>query len=417
MRKTRTESLRGRQPVGVLAALVGSTALQWLGAGAVLPLLPLYLRREGAGDAMVGAVMAAFFVAALLVQLPGGRLADRMGRRGVQVGGLALFALGSVGFLVIGAAVPALVFRALQGAGTGLTQVAGAALIGDVAPEGVRGRAYSALYGGEIAGLAVGPLVGSFLGVQRMPLIFAAAAVLNVLAIVPLLAFVPAQRRQKGSQPVQRGHPWRERGVLGVALAMAAGGLVSGMYEVCWTLLLHLRGATPWQIGLSWTLFAVPLVLVAGPVGWLVDRMNRRWLAMAAILGSAAFAAAYPFIASVAWLVGLGAAEALAVSMGYPAVMAELAHLVPVTRLGEAQGFCGAVQTGAIAVAASVSGALFALRFWLPFDATAGAMVLCVAFLPIIWKNPRTSMLQTKEIPTQVAEEPTQTVSVSRRCG
>jgi DHA1 family multidrug resistance protein-like MFS transporter len=366
---------------------------------------------------MVGAVMAAFFVAALVVQLPGGRLADRMGRRAVQVGGLALFALGSAGFLVTGVAVAALTFRALQGAGTGLTQVAGAALIGDVTPEGVRGRAYSALYGGEIGGLAVGPLVGSLLGVQRMSLIFAAAVVLNILAMVPLLAFVPARHRQKSSHLVRRGRPWREKGVLGVALAMAASGLVSGMYEVCWTLLLHMRGATSWQIGLSWTLFAVPLVLVAGPVGWLVDKMNRRRLAMVAILGSAAFAAAYPFIASVAWLVGLGAAEALAVSMGYPAVMAELAHLVPVTRLGEAQGFCGAVQTGAIAVAASVSGALFALRFWLPFDATAGAMVVCVAFLPIIWKKPEASELHTSQTPVQAKEEPSQTVSVSGRCG
>jgi DHA1 family multidrug resistance protein-like MFS transporter len=374
-----------RRPLVVVAALVGSTALQWLGAGAVLPLMPLYLRRQGAGDGLVGAVMAGFFVAALLVQLPGGRLADRVGRRPVQMGGLALFALGSVGFLTTSSPLAALGFRALQGAGTGLTQVAGAALIGDVVPEGLRGRAYGALYGGQIGGLAVGPLAGSVLGVGQMAVLFGAAAVLNGLAIVPLVTLVPARAGRDGPRSAGGPKPWRDRGVRGVALAMAASGLVSGMYEVCWTLLLHLRGAASWQIGLSWTLFAVPLVLVAGPAGWLVDRLDRRRLAMAAIVGSAGFAALYPFVDSVAWLVGLGAAEALAVAVGYPAVMAELAHRVPAVRLGEAQGFCGATQTGAIALAASVSGALFGVRPWLPFDATALLMVLCVACLPWVW--------------------------------
>jgi len=61
---------------------------------------------------------------------------------------------------------------------------------------------------------------------------------------------------------------------------------------------------------------------------------------------------------------------------------------VPSSTLGEAQGFVAAAQTGAIALAAGVSGALFGLHPWLPYLATAGTMVLAVALLPVLWRRP-----------------------------
>jgi MFS family permease len=383
-----TTSSPARSPGRVVAGLAASNALLWLGAGSILPLLPLYLRRHGAPDGMVGAIMAAFFVAALVVQVPVGRLADRVGRRPVQLAGLLVSALGSGAFLLAAQPGFALAFRALQGMGTGAVQVASAAVIGDVVPEGRRGQAYGALYGGEIGGLAIGPLVGTLVSAGHMTLIFAAATVLSGVATLPVLFSVPGHRalRQEPERPSTR--PWRSRGVLGVALAMGASGLVSGMYEVCWSLLLHLRGASTAEIGLSWTLFAAPFVLAVKPAGWLADHLDRRALAMVAVLGSAGFAALYPFLPGVPWLLGMGTAEALTVSVGYPAVMAELAHLVPSGTLGEAQGFVAAAQTGAIALAAGVSGALFGLHPWLPYLATAGTMVLAVALLPVLWRRP-----------------------------
>lgn len=373
----------------LLVALVASNALQWLGAGSILPLLPLYLRDHGSSDGLVGAIMAGFFVAALAVQVPVGRLTDRIGRRPVQVGGLLLYAIGSAAFLAVSTPWFALAFRAIQGAGTGATQVASAAMVADAVPEGRRGSAYGALYGGEMAGLAIGPLLGTVLGAGSMDVVFAAAAGFGVLAAWPLLLTTsPSCRRSAGSRP-PRTQPWRQRTVVGIALVMTATGLASGVYEACWSLLLHLRGAVAWQIGLSWTLFAAPFVVIVGPAGWLADHLDRRRLALFTVLGSAAFACLYPFVPSVAWLLGLGAAEALAVSVGYPAVMTELSHLVPAARLGEALGFAAAAQTAAIAVAAGVGGALFGIRPWLPFVASAGAMVICAGGLAWLWRPGR----------------------------
>ena len=109
-----------------------STFVEWAGAGSVIPLLPLYLRRLGAPVAMVGVVMAAFFLAAIVVQYPIGRMSDRIGRRPVQLGGLVTFVVASIAFALIGTPIAALFMRGLQGAGAGVVDVANNATVGEV---------------------------------------------------------------------------------------------------------------------------------------------------------------------------------------------------------------------------------------------------------------------------------------------
>ncbi len=56
------------------------------------------------------------------------------------------------------------------------------------------------------------------------------------------------------------------------------------------------RGAAGWQIGVSWTLFAVPFVIAASPSGWLADHMDRRLLVLGGLGLAMVFCASYPFI-------------------------------------------------------------------------------------------------------------------------
>jgi DHA1 family multidrug resistance protein-like MFS transporter len=174
------------------------------------------------------------------------------------------------------------------------------------------------------------------------------------------------------------------------------GGLIQGVYETCWTLLLDLRGAEAWQVGLSWTLFAAPFAAVSPLAGRLVDRFDPKKLAIWALASSLGFAASYPFIHSLGWLLGLGAIEAVGVAVAYPAAQSLLAQAVPEATLGRAQGLNNAVQTAAIAAAAAVSGALFAVSPWVPFVGAAVAATILTALLPVIWRQPRIG----PEVPT-----------------
>jgi MFS transporter, DHA1 family, multidrug resistance protein len=138
---------------------------------------------------------------------------------------------------------------------------------------------------------------------------------------------------------------------------------------------------------LSWTLFALPFALFSPIAGRLADRLDRRWLAGTAVVASSGFAVLYPFLTSVPLLVGLGSLEAIGVAIAIPAAQSLLTQAATPQTLGRAQGFFTTVETGSIAVAAAVSGALFGVARWIPFLSASLAGVLLVAALPIMWRG------------------------------
>ncbi len=373
----------------VVLALSISAFVEWCGATAVLPLLPIYLRHRGSSVTLVGITMAAFFAAALLVQYPMGRLSDRIGRRKVQVAALVTYAVASLLFAFAGAPILALLLRALQGAGAGVVDVANAATIGEAVPASHRGRAFGSFYGARTVAMAVGPFIGGFAGVAGMRWVFLVAAGAALIAIVPIVWFLPKRPPVAAVQESSAGRLqlWRNRSLLGVMTAFVTVGFVVGVYEVCWSLLLAHKGATAWEIGLSWTLFALPFAVMSFPGGWLVDHFDRRYLVAFAMAGSAVFASLYPFIGSVPLLIGLGSLEAVLVAVGTPAEATQLAQSVPLAELGRAQGAAASAQTAATAVAAAVAGSMFALHPWLPFVSAAGAIFVGVGILAVLWRG------------------------------
>ena len=375
----------------LVRTLAATTFLLWVGASALIPLLPVYLRAKGGTDTTVGVVMGSYFVASLLCLYPAGRIADRIGRRPVLLGGLIVYAGGSLGFLLSVGPLGDAGFRALQGFGAGSAEVASLAVISGGVGLARRGRAFGAIYGAQLAGLAVGPLAGSLIGVASMRVLFVAAAAAALAATIPVrsshaLAAEEA-RVSLNRSSYHAGLPTMHRAVIGALMAAGAFGLVIGVYETCWTLLLDERGAQQWQIGLSWTLFAVPFVVMSRPAGWLADHFDRRRLAVGATAVSVAFCALYPFVNSVALLLALGALEAVGTAVALPATQSLLAQSSRVEEVGRVQGLFSTAETAAIAVSAGLGGFLFGKASWAPFVAGAVGAAALLAGLPAVWAS------------------------------
>ena len=369
--------------------------LQWMGATAIVPMLPVYIRHLGGTDALAGVVMASFFAAGVISQYPIGRLADRVGRRPVLIAGLVTYGVASFSFLLPIDAYAAVALRSLQGIGAGAATVAALAMVsGSVALQG-RGRAFAAIYGGELAGMAVGPLVGSIVGVRYMWAMFLASGLLSLGACVPaLLLREPqghvreraARTRSDGTMvPLERVRITAS--MTGALVCGAALGLTSGVFDICWTLLLLARGASGLEIGISWTLFAVPFVLVAKPSGWLADHMDRRALVLAGLGASTVLCASYPFIHNVPLLVLLGASEALGFAAAMPAVQSLLTQGSAATEVGRVQGMFATSQTASTALSAAVAGAAFAVAAWLPFVSVAAVVTVGLVVAAVVWRS------------------------------
>lgn len=399
----------GSQGRNIVRSLALTTFVLWIGAAALLPLLPVYVRRDGGSTTVVGAVMAAFFAASVVFQYPAGWLTDRIGGRPVLLAGLGCYALGSLGFLLGWPPAADIALRGFQGAGAGAVEVAAFSMVSAAVPMHRRGRAASRIFGGQLAGMAIGPLGGSLAGVGAMGFLFVAASAAAVLASLPVLLgarsrLLGARSRLLSRPRVQASAPEAlaldrsgdskvglhlrgNRGLVGLLVAALCTGVLAGIYEACWTLLLTSRGAHQWEIGLSWTLFALPFIGLSVPGGRLADRADRRWLIIGSLAWSAAFMATYPFLGRVTFLIGLGMFESVGWAVGAPATQSLLSQVARPEERGRAQGLFGSSQTGATAAAAASAGALFGLDPWVPFVAGAASVAVLGGILPLIWAH------------------------------
>jgi len=201
-----------RRSVASLAALY---VLRMLGLFMVLPLLALYAAElPGATAAMVGLALGCYGLTQALLQVPLGWLSDRVGRKGVIVAGLLLFAAGSVVAALAESIWGIILGRSLQGAGAIASTVL--ALVADLTSVEQRTKAM-ALVGVSI-GLAfalavvVGPAVaavGGLAGVFWLTAALAVAGIGIVLFAVPRPPAVGLQHEEVGAR---RELIWRSLG-------------------------------------------------------------------------------------------------------------------------------------------------------------------------------------------------------------
>ena len=383
-RETPEEAREVDKMVGRLSLVV---FLEWMGAGAVLPLLPLYLKSHGASSAMVGLTMSSFFLAGLVTQFPAGRLTDRIGRRPVLVGGLLTYALASAAFILPINTWGFFALRFIQGGAAGAVEVASLALVAANIPIERRGRAVSRIFSAQLGGTAIGPIFGSIVGVAHMGFLFVTTAVVCSIAAIPVLTSssirahdVAHHDDQDPLEPLTMS-----RALTGALLAAVALGLGIGVYESCWSLLLHSRGASTFEIGLSWTAFSVPYVVLVRVGGWLADHADRRIMAATGILVACAFCASYPFVHSVPALLIMGFVESAGFASALPSIQALMTEGRRASELGRIQGLYATCQTAAIAVAAATSGALFGVAHFIPFVGAAAIGISLVAVAVIVW--------------------------------
>lgn len=370
--------------------LLAGQLLMFCGIAAIFPVAPLYVEAHGGGAVAAALFIAGALLANAVVQIPAGRLVDRIGRRPFLLGGRIVFAILSLAifFLDFAPLWVLAVLRTAMGAASGAYIPALLATITDLSPPARRAERFSQLQAAELVGLLVGPLIGGLIALWNPSGIFLIAAI-GVGAGVLAQRNVPETRGlsvpDRHAPPLRPGW-WRRRGIVVAALGVAAVGTAFSMYDVVWPLFLSARGASTLLIGVSITLFAIPMLVLATPGGRLADRGDRRVVLGICFAVTAMTCATYPFLHSIPVIIGVGFIEAIGFVMCEPSLYATIGDSAPAEARGRAMGIGGTAQLGGSAFGAAALGSLYGLReglpFWCASAVLVSAAVLCALALP-----------------------------------
>jgi len=182
-----------------------AVALDLVGFGIVLPILPLYAERFDAGPAVIGLLVASFSLAQFVFAPVWGRWSDQVGRKPVLVLSLAGTAVGSLLTGLAGSLWLLFAARILDGISGASVSVAQAAVT-DLAPPEQRPRLLGLLGAAFGIGFVAGPAIGALaaLGGPHVPF-FVAAALAGVNAVVAAIR-LPETRPRRTDQGF-----WRAR--------------------------------------------------------------------------------------------------------------------------------------------------------------------------------------------------------------
>ena len=147
---------------GKLTVLMITAFVDMLGLIIVFPLLPFYAQHLGANAAMVGALVASFSIAQLLVAPVWGWLSDRYGRRPAILVGLLVSAVAYVIFAFADSLWLLFLSRVVQGLGGGTIGVV-QAYVSDVSEPKDRAKTLGWLSAVTSLGAVIGPAIGSAL--------------------------------------------------------------------------------------------------------------------------------------------------------------------------------------------------------------------------------------------------------------
>lgn len=374
-------------PRPLLALILGQISLHSTMTGVRLA-APLQSLREGRSAWSVGLLLALFALAPVVLAIPGGRLADRLGYHRPLRLSAALGVCGAVLAAAAGGHYMVLCLAAmLCGCGANLGLIVVQRSAGRMASDATqRLQVFSWLGMAPALSNLIGPVMaGMLIDAAGFQVAYAALAVLPVLALavaraVPVEAAHPVPAAA-GEGPSRR--VWDLLGQRPVRRLLFLNWLLSS----CWDahnfvvpILGHERGLDATVIGSVLGTFAAAVAGVRLAIPMLAHRVTERQVLVGATLSTACVLAVYPF-ASTPWAMMVCAAL-LGLPLGsvQPMVLSLLHEVTPHDRHGEAI----ALRTMSLSLSSSVMPLCFGVLgaalgagvlFWLMGAAVAAGSI------------------------------------------
>ena len=342
----------------VTLALAACMALQMTSLVMILPLFARRLGDFGAGVDALGLSALAFALAATVAAPFLGSLADRIGRRPLVLGSLAIYALAFTGFLLAGSAEVFVLVRGLAGGFTAGLIPAVMGTVADIAPADRRAQYVGVVNGGASLGWVIGPLIGGFL-YDRWGYVVPFGMSVGIAALTLVLASLTVPETHSGAPPLRMGtrsvasgprrslsaylRPYQGSGrlqALAVLLLIAFGVLFAWAF-IEPQLMFYAYDELEWtsgQLGLAMSVYGLAVALGEFALGGWSDRFGRKPILILGLVlfttqfGGLVLSGSFVWIAAGFIVAGLGNA------LFDPALNALFLDLAPEAHRGEVMG-------------------------------------------------------------------------------
>ncbi len=255
-------------------------------------LLPLFLTATlGASVVVVGIVDGVAEATASIVKVFSGYFSDRFGRRKpLLLAGYGLAALSKPLFPLADSAFVVLLARFADRIGKGIRGAPRDALVADVTPEAIRGRAYGLRQALDTTGAFIGPLLAvalMFVFADDMRAVFWVAAIPASVAVLLVVFAVKESKTRATGEPAAAPIAMRDLARLNRAYwRVVIVGVVFSLARFSEAFLILQAHATGLSLAFAPVVLVVMNVVYAGlayPAGALADSLGVRGLLLAGI--------------------------------------------------------------------------------------------------------------------------------------
>ncbi|WP_417610011.1 MFS transporter [Owenweeksia hongkongensis] len=375
-----------------ILVLIITIAIDMLGFGIIIPVLPIYADQLGASEFTIGLIEASFAAAQFLFTPFWGGLSDRIGRRPVILISIGIMVLS---YLVLAnATLIALVFLARIVSGIGAANLSAAqAFISDLVKPKERVKYFGYIGAAFGIGFIFGPPLGGYLktnfGIEGLGYVAAGISTLNFLLA---FFFLPESNKDKNPDSKLFKNPFTEiyrilprpeiRSVLMIHFVfIMAFSMMQITASLLWAKEYQLNEQ---EIGIMFAYVGISTALIQGLfVGKLSNIFGERRLFVVGNLMMAAGLASLPFAPPGGFLILTIIALTL-ISFGNAFVTPIISSLLSQNAKKKEQGkILGLAQSvGALSrvFGPTLGGFLFGLTYFMP-NIVAGALMLLTTFM------------------------------------
>lgn len=351
-----------RPLTGPMPVLLVTIAIDMLGFGLIIPLLPFYATEFGAGATLVALLFATYSLGQLVGTPILGRISDRIGRRPIMLACLSVNVIAYLGFGLADSLLTLFIARAVGGMAAGKIAVA-QAYAADISSASGRAKAMGLTGAAFGFGFAFGPALGGLiLGSNPDPADYGlpafVAAGLSLLALVWGFFALP-ESLPKESRDTSDRFPFRQRvqivrsrpELFGMVVIFFAVSFTFSQVEATFPLWTAAKlGWGPLQVGYAFTYIGILIIICQGfLVGRIVPHIGNFRLLVAALCSLVFALLAVAFAVDVVTLMVSVTFMCLGMAFSSPTQSAIATNIVPAARIGAFLGLChGASSLGRV---------------------------------------------------------------------